>query len=298
MTSCEKSGSRPRSRIASCATRQSRELLGIGRLREVATHSRTEARTLLALSDALPARRNATLYSVDPPRFPLTGRRSGRLSPSHAPTSPRRTARTASANVPGRHRARGADELRACLEWITVPAGVALMNEGEAGDAMYLVLSGRLRAYVKDDEGRRQAVREMGRGQIVGEMSVITGEPRRATVVTVRDSRPRAPAQGGFRSPARDQPAPVGRDDAADHRAPALARGPLSRCAPGDDRARSGVARRGRARFRAIARAAISRASAAWPSSTRRRSTTISAEGMARRPDGRRRDRPCRWRRA
>jgi len=80
------------------------------------------------------------------------------------------------------------DELRACLEWITVPAGVTLMSEGDAGDAMYLVMSGRLRAYVKDDEGRPQAVREMGRGQIVGEMSVITGEPRRAAVVTVRDS--------------------------------------------------------------------------------------------------------------
>ncbi|MFO1305022.1 MAG: patatin-like phospholipase family protein [Burkholderiales bacterium] len=80
------------------------------------------------------------------------------------------------------------DELRACLDWITVPAGTALMNQGEAGDAMYLVLSGRLRAYVKDGEGHPRAVREMGRGQIVGEMSVITGEPRRATVVTVRDS--------------------------------------------------------------------------------------------------------------
>jgi NTE family protein len=80
------------------------------------------------------------------------------------------------------------DELRACLTWMTVPAGVALMNEGEPGDAMYLVLSGRLRAYVKDENELQNAVREMGRGQIVGEMSVITGEPRRATVVTVRDS--------------------------------------------------------------------------------------------------------------
>jgi NTE family protein len=80
------------------------------------------------------------------------------------------------------------DELRSCLEWMTVPAGTTLMREGEAGDAMYLVLTGRLRAYVKDGDGAPQAVREMGRGQIVGEMSVITGEPRRATVVTVRDS--------------------------------------------------------------------------------------------------------------
>jgi NTE family protein len=78
--------------------------------------------------------------------------------------------------------------LRACLEWIEVPAGATVMTEGEDGDALYLVVSGRLRAYVNDEDGQPRAVREMGRGQIVGEMSVITGEPRRATVVTVRDS--------------------------------------------------------------------------------------------------------------
>lgn len=80
------------------------------------------------------------------------------------------------------------DELRACLVWCHAPAGDTLMRQGEIGDAMYLVLSGRLRAYVDDHEGTPRAVREMGRGQIVGEMSVITGEPRRATVVVVRDS--------------------------------------------------------------------------------------------------------------
>ena len=79
-------------------------------------------------------------------------------------------------------------ELRACLEWMDVPGGQTLMTQGEPGDAMYLVLSGRLRAYVNDEDGTPRAVREMGRGQIVGEMSVITGEPRLATVVTVRDS--------------------------------------------------------------------------------------------------------------
>jgi NTE family protein len=78
--------------------------------------------------------------------------------------------------------------LRACLTWLEVAAGATVMTEGEPGDALYLVVSGRLRAYVNDDDGRRRAVREMGRGQIVGEMGVITGEPRRATVVTVRDS--------------------------------------------------------------------------------------------------------------
>jgi NTE family protein len=79
------------------------------------------------------------------------------------------------------------DEMRASLEWLEVPGGHTLMTQGEAGDAMYLVLSGRLRSYVNDEDGTPQFAREMGRGQIVGEMSLVTGQPRRATVVTIRD---------------------------------------------------------------------------------------------------------------
>lgn len=79
-------------------------------------------------------------------------------------------------------------QMRASLEWVEVAGGETLMTQGEEGDAMYLVLSGRLRAYVDDGDGVPRAVREMGRGQIIGEMSLITGEPRLATVVTIRDS--------------------------------------------------------------------------------------------------------------
>ena len=78
--------------------------------------------------------------------------------------------------------------MRDCLEWVEVPGGQTLLTQGDAGDAMYLVLSGRLRAYVNDEDGTPRSSREMGRGQIVGEMSLITGQPRSATVVTIRDS--------------------------------------------------------------------------------------------------------------
>ena len=60
--------------------------------------------------------------------------------------------------------------------------------QGEPGDSMYLSISGRLRAYVNDEEGVPRMVREMGRGQVVGEMSLYTDEPRSATVVAIRDS--------------------------------------------------------------------------------------------------------------
>ena len=74
------------------------------------------------------------------------------------------------------------------LEWVEVAAGQTLMAQGDPGDSMYLSISGRLRAYVRDTDGTEHMVREMARGQIIGEMSLYTDEPRSATVVAIRDS--------------------------------------------------------------------------------------------------------------
>ena len=78
--------------------------------------------------------------------------------------------------------------LQASLEWITLAGGQTLMVQGEAGEAMYLAISGRLRAYVRGADGQERAVREMTRGQVIGEMSLYTDQPRSATVVAIRDS--------------------------------------------------------------------------------------------------------------
>lgn len=78
--------------------------------------------------------------------------------------------------------------LRQHLQWVEVAAGETLMAQGDAGDCMYLSISGRLRAYVRDDDGLLHLVREMPRGQVIGEMALYTDEPRSATVVALRDS--------------------------------------------------------------------------------------------------------------
>jgi len=78
--------------------------------------------------------------------------------------------------------------LRGELAWVELAAGHTLMAQGEPGDSMYLSISGRLRAYVTDDDGREHMVREMARGQVIGEMSLYTDAPRSATVVAIRDS--------------------------------------------------------------------------------------------------------------
>jgi NTE family protein len=74
------------------------------------------------------------------------------------------------------------------LQWVDLPGGAVLLEQGESGDAGYLVISGRLRVYVRSDDGGQRMVRELSRGALIGEMSLYTGEPRSATVAAVRDS--------------------------------------------------------------------------------------------------------------
>ena len=78
--------------------------------------------------------------------------------------------------------------LRGHLQWVELSGGETLMEQGDVGDSMYLIVSGRLRAYVRDANGHERMVGEMSRGQTVGELSLYTDEPRAATVVAIRDA--------------------------------------------------------------------------------------------------------------
>jgi NTE family protein len=73
------------------------------------------------------------------------------------------------------------------LQWVEIAAGETLIAQGAPGDSAYLTISGRLRVYVAADDLPRM-VRELSRGEVIGEMSLYTGEPRSATVIAVRDS--------------------------------------------------------------------------------------------------------------
>ena len=75
------------------------------------------------------------------------------------------------------------------LEWVPVRAGTRLFSEGEPGDAAYLVVTGRLRAFRTDENGAEVEVGEIGRGEMAGEMALLEGAPRVATVYAVRDSQ-------------------------------------------------------------------------------------------------------------
>ena len=63
-------------------------------------------------------------------------------------------------------------------------AGTLIIQEGERGDTLYIVRSGRLRAFVSDNSGKELTLGLYGPGEYVGEMS-LDGGPRSASVVAV-----------------------------------------------------------------------------------------------------------------
>src|SRR5690242_10027253 len=64
------------------------------------------------------------------------------------------------------------------------PKSTIVINEGEIGDSLYIVLSGRMKVYASNTAGREVVIAFHGPGEYVGEMS-LDGSPRSASVMTV-----------------------------------------------------------------------------------------------------------------
>jgi NTE family protein len=74
------------------------------------------------------------------------------------------------------------------IEWFSLPGGTTLFEAGEPADAVYFVITGCLGAYVRGADTKLQFVGRIAVGESVGEMALISGNPRSATVIALRDS--------------------------------------------------------------------------------------------------------------
>ncbi len=64
-----------------------------------------------------------------------------------------------------------------------IPAGIDLVRSGDAGDSMYVLVEGLLDVYVDlNKDGQETKVGNIPAGSFLGEMSLLTGEPRSATL--------------------------------------------------------------------------------------------------------------------
>ncbi|HJV62536.1 MAG TPA: Crp/Fnr family transcriptional regulator [Albitalea sp.] len=64
------------------------------------------------------------------------------------------------------------------------PAHTVIVHEGDDTDSLYIVLSGRVKAYASGDSGREVVLGELGPGEYLGELA-LDGEPRSASVKTL-----------------------------------------------------------------------------------------------------------------
>ena len=73
------------------------------------------------------------------------------------------------------------DALHAASHRVVFRRGATLMRQGEPGQSMFTIVSGKVAISVHEPGGERK-VAELGPDDYVGEMSLLTGEPRTATV--------------------------------------------------------------------------------------------------------------------
>ena len=68
------------------------------------------------------------------------------------------------------------------------PKGSIIINEGDETDSLYIVLSGKVKVFLADEEGREVILDTHGPGEYFGEMVLDEG-PRSASVITLEPCR-------------------------------------------------------------------------------------------------------------
>ena len=69
------------------------------------------------------------------------------------------------------------------------PKNNIIMNEGDPSTCLYVIHSGRLKAFLADEHGREIVLNIMEAGDYFGEMALIDDGPRSASVMTMEDSQ-------------------------------------------------------------------------------------------------------------
>ena len=89
------------------------------------------------------------------------------------------------------------EELAAVVEERRIEAGRDLFREGDAGDAVYLIVKGTVRVFVGGGDRPERTLNEEGPGACVGERAVLDSAPRAATVRAIERVRAiRVPGEG------------------------------------------------------------------------------------------------------
>ena len=82
-----------------------------------------------------------------------------------------------------------ADALRTSMNLVKLRKGQSLFKEGDDGDHLYVVSSGKVKLGTKSVDGRENLLMILGPGDMFGELSLFDSGPRTATAIAVTDSK-------------------------------------------------------------------------------------------------------------
>ena len=82
-----------------------------------------------------------------------------------------------------------AEALSKELEMLEIRKGDVIFTEGEPGDSLYIILSGKVKLGRRAADGRQNLIAVMGPSDMVGELSLFDPGPRTATATAVTDLR-------------------------------------------------------------------------------------------------------------
>jgi len=70
------------------------------------------------------------------------------------------------------------------LKLLSFDKGKVIIKQGEKGDSLYMLTAGSVRAFIRKD-GKQVKVGDLEEGAFFGEVSILTGKPRSATIVAL-----------------------------------------------------------------------------------------------------------------
>jgi len=75
------------------------------------------------------------------------------------------------------------DRMIDCMSQRSYDPGEILIRQGDEGDCLFVIVQGTATAVLCDADKKRHPLADIGRGEVVGEMALLTSEPRTADVV-------------------------------------------------------------------------------------------------------------------
>ncbi|MFH1529207.1 MAG: cyclic nucleotide-binding domain-containing protein [Pseudomonadota bacterium] len=80
------------------------------------------------------------------------------------------------------------EEILSISRLLKVNRDATVIREGEMGNSMYIIVSGRVRVLKEIKPGERKTIATLGAGEVFGEMALIDKYPRSASILTLTNS--------------------------------------------------------------------------------------------------------------